>query len=298
MPTPTIAGMSPITLGTTVLAADDVLPDPGVNIEGFKHSGNPYASAALRLGFAPSVRFRTPFIDVYNILGFKTTKLTAFNFTFRKFTDYLTAAGSVHPQYSLAASATAAARIVGASTDQGGVLYADVQVTPLSVDGTTNPLQSANAALPTLVAEPTLHTLGAVVLNGTKVNGVKRIGFDLGIDLVGERYDGEPYLRNVAETDPNPSISGDHGDPIGLLAALGLTGLAASSNFDVYFRDMTAGLAQATGLRLRMASAVATPGAVSFRRGAITGQGFNILPLSTTTTHPFVLATGQAIPAG
>ena len=298
MTTALIHGMSPITLGATVFAADEITPDPGVNLELFRHSGNPYGSQALRLGAAPSVRFRTPFLDVYNALGLRSTKLTAFSFTFRKFSDYLTAAGSVHPTFSLAASATAAARIVGASVSQKGLLMADIEVTPLSADGMTSPLSQANAALPTLAAEPTLHTLGPVVVNGTKINGVVNSGFDLGINLIGEPNDGETYTRTVIETEAEPTLNFEHNDPVTLLTSLGLVGVAAATNIDFYFRDLAAGMASTTGLRLRCASGVLVPGAFQMRRGAVLSQGASMKPLSTTTTHPIVVATAQTIPVG
>jgi hypothetical protein len=298
MPTALIHGMSPLTMGATVFAADEITPDPGVNLDLFRHSGNAYGSQALRLGIAPSVRFRTPFLPVFNALGFRTTKLTAFSFTFRKFTDYLTASGSVHPTFSLAASATAAARIVGASVSQRGLLMADVDVTPLSADGLVSPLSQANAALPTLAAEPALHTLGPVVVNGTKINGVANAGFDLGINLVGDPNDGETYTRTVHETDADPTLNFEHNDPVTLLTSLGLAGVEASSNIDFYFRDITNGMAAATGLRLRCALGTLIPGAFQMRRGAVLSQGASMKPLSVSTTHPIVVATGQTIPVG
>lgn len=298
MPTALLHGLSPITLNATVLAADEITPDPGVNLDLFRHSGLPYGSQALRLKIAPMVRFRTPFLGAFNLLGFRTTKLTAFSWSFRKFTDYLTDAGATHPLYQLNTGCTAAARIVGLSVDRGGLAMAEVEVVPLSTDGTTSPITNTTAALPTLGSEPTLHTLGAVVLNGTKVNGVSSIGLDLGINLTGDTFDGEAYLRTLAEVEADPTISVEHGDPITLLSSLGLTGLSASSNFDFYLRDLSAGIAQATGIRLRIASGIAVPGAIQLRRGALATTGLSLKPLSTSTTHPIVVATGQAIPAG
>ncbi len=294
-----IYSLAPLKLNATVLAIANLQLTPEVAADAFRHSGNEFASVMVAPGAAPRIRFKTPFLAAYNLIGLKTIKCTTVEVYLAKFVDAIRSASAVHRKYALAASATGFAYITGASVAQQGVLMADVEVILLSADGTTHPLAvTDNNALPTLASEPALHTLGPVTLNGTAIGGTSDCSVDLSQQMEVRSSDGDIYPRVCAYLGGSPSLSLGHDDPVTLLTTVGLVGLNVTANVVQYFRnyDTTTGLTASTGLSLTIASGRVIPESQDADNLAVAKTGMRVLPLSSTTTHPMVIATGATVP--
>ena len=59
MPSHTIHSLSPAQVNGTTLAVQDLAIDPALEIDLFRHSGNPFGSASLKLSAMPKVTFKT-----------------------------------------------------------------------------------------------------------------------------------------------------------------------------------------------------------------------------------------------
>jgi hypothetical protein len=298
MPAYTPAASSPVVMNGTPLPALDLSLDPAIKREGFRHGGSRFVAALLKLAAQPVITFKTPFLAAYNILGLSTAKLTSFQAVIAKYSDFQRAAGAVHRGYSLNTSCIAAAYIVDASAERGGVLMATVMVIPLSIDGLTAPLIPADtASIPTLGAQ-TLHTLGPLSVGGTRISGLAGMGYTSGIQLTAEPTDGDVYLRTVAEELANPLLAGTHRDPIGLLTSLGLFGVAIGTAAEAYFRaiDATTGAALGTGLKFAVAAGSVDPGPVKLAVGRPAELGLSIQPVISTDVHPVVVTNGASVP--
>lgn len=303
-----LSSLSPVALtkkggSASVLAIDEISFSPAIARTLIGHSGNRFPSLVQVPGAAPRMRFRTPFLDAYNLFGFQPVPLTAFAFFFAKFADYIRDPTAVHTKYGLAGGgspAVAAARIVGWSTGRGGLLMADIDVVPFSGDGMTHPIaETTGQALPTLADEPTIHTIGPFVIDGTRINGLSNHSGDLGGEFMGTPTDGDLFLRNAAFIESSPTLSGQHDDPFTLLSSLGLMGAGIETAAVAYFRDIDpdSGESLATGLSISVAQGVVHPTDVAMRRGDYNKSGFNVAGLSPDDTHPFAVTTDVAIPA-
>ena len=300
MAPPNLATLSPVSLNGTILAQNDPVFDPAIARDLFRHSGNQYGSAVTKLGATPMVRFATPFLPAYNLIGTKLFKLTSFEFFFAKWADYQKAPGAVHTRYKLPEGGQAAAKLGRMSVTRGGVLMVDVDIVPLSAaDGMTNPFAQDTAALPTLGAQPARHTMGPVLLNNVRTNGVKSSTVDWGVGMVGETTDGDLYLRSVIEAESNPTIGIEHGDPVAVLTALGLLGAQITAATRLYFRDIdpNTGAALNTGISVTAAAGSIDPTGCQLRRGQSASAGLTIQPISSDTTSALTVQTGVTMPA-
>lgn len=303
--TATLYSLSPCRLGSTVVAIKSIGLSPGILAEMDFHSGNPYPSLVRVPGATPRVVITGPFAPIYAALsgGFGLTKLTTFDVYLAKFTDGIRSASSDHTKFALATSAVAHAFITGASVDQDGLLMATVEIHPLAADSTTFPLaQTANNALPTLAAQPDLHTLGPVSINGTVYPGLMSAGFDLAQGFVAERSDGDRYPKVGRKLDATPRMFAEHSDPQALCNLLGLNGLNISANVVQYFRkyDATTGLVSndaSSGISLTVAAGRAHPLDLGADQGAMARQGVEFLATSSTATHPIAVSTTATVPA-
>jgi hypothetical protein len=298
-----LSSLSPVRLNSTTLAAANLTLVQGNEVEPLQHSGNLFDSVMVAPGAKIAVRFRTPFLDAFNLLGFglpTPLKLTTLDVFFAKFVDFARSTGSVHTKYALAASAIGCAYIKGFSVDEGKVLMAEVECIPLSADGMTHPLvRTANNAMITVAAEPTLHTLGPCQVNGTTLGGASGVDADTGLTVDVRRNDGDRFARTIAVLAGKPSLNVRHDAPEDLAAAIGLEGATLSSTFAQFFRDISAstGLTLTTGLKLTVASGRVLPVDQSAEHGAIAKGGLHVVGLSTSNaTHPWAVATGQAVP--
>ncbi|MBA3591564.1 hypothetical protein [Methylibium sp.] len=302
MADPIVYSLAPLRINATVLATAGLQVPPDVASEAFRHSGNEFASALVVPGAAPRVRFRTPFKAAYDLIGFKILPVTTLDIYFAKFAASIRDPNSTHAKYSLAVSAKAVAFIRSFSVAHGGIAMAEVEVVLLSSDGMAHPFAApATAALPTLAAQPTLHTMGTTSINGTAIAGAVDASVDLApnvmIGIDGTPGDGLLYPTVATYLGGAPSIEVGHGDPITLLATLGLTGVAVgASTFKQWLRefDATTQLALSTGVSLTIASASGRMIPVDFgadNQSAAKG-GLRIEGLSTSTTHPIAVGTG------
>lgn len=302
MSEPIIYSLAPIRLNSTVLATADLAVPLEVASEAFRHSGNEFASALVVPGAAPRVRFKTPFKPAYDLIGFKGLPVTVLDVYFAKFVASIRDAGSTHAKYSLASSAEGLAYITSISVSNRGIAMAEVEVVLLSSDGMVHPFAAVTtAALPSLGSQPALHTLGVASINGTHIGGAMSVTVDLAPDIMvgvdGAPGDGLLYPTVAAYMGGSPAIEVEHGDPITLLATLGLTGVAVgASTFKQWFReyDSTAHVTLATGVSLTIASGAGRviPIAPGSDNLGLAKGGFRIEGLAATGTHPLVLGTG------
>ncbi len=295
----TFYSASPLTLNATTVAAEDIRLSFGVISEAVRHSGNLFPSVQIVPGAVPRLSARVPFAEAYALIGLSSLKITTLGLYFSKFVDGVKSASSVHRKYALASSASGHAIITGARAEQNGILWADIDIVFLSADGMTHPLSASdNNALPAVSAEPALRSIGPVSVNGTSYFGVVGAGIDLGNKLETFTGDGHLYPTVAAFVGGDPVISIDTADPATTISGIGSVGAAASSNIVAYFRDYSTSthLSAATGISMTIASGRVMPedfGASSLgvARGSIRAVG-----LSTSSTHPVVVATGATLP--
>jgi hypothetical protein len=179
---------------------------------------------------------------------------------------------------------------------------AEVEVFPLSADGTTPPLAyTTTNALPTLASQPTKHTLGPVTINGTTLPGVGGLQVDLGQQLLAERADGCLYPIVAARVGGQPKITIPHRDPFTLLSTLGLTGVNLASNLVAYARpyDDTTNVVTtaATAISFTIASGRAKPVELTAEQGAVATLGIEVAGLSSSSTHPIAVASNATAPS-
>lgn len=307
--TATLYSLSPGKFGSTVVPFKSVGFSPGILAELDFHSGNPYPSLVRVSGARPRVVMTMPLAAAYAALsgGFGLTKLTAFEIYLAKFTDGIRSSSSDHTRFALDSGAVAHAFITGAQVDQDGLLMATVEVYPLADDSTTFPLvQTSNNALPTLAAQPDLHTLGPVSINGTVYPGLKSAGFDLAQGFATETSDGDRYPKVGRKLDSSPRLFGEHSDPQAIDNILTLIGLNISSNVVQYFRkfDATTGLVSndaSSAISLTVASGRAQPLDLGVDQNGIARQGIEFLPTQTSVssvgTHPVAYSATATVPA-
>jgi hypothetical protein len=289
---------APVKLNSTVLAGEDLGASPSVVSQAFRHSGNLFSSVMTIPGAAPRFTFKTPFYEAYNLIGLQSLKLTTFELYLAKFVDAVRGSGSAR-KYSLTAACAGFATITGASVSQGGVMMADVEIAFQSDTGMAHPWTPAdNGTIPTLSAEPALRTLGPVTLNGTTNGGYVSCAIDFGNRLESHVGDGCLFPTVIGYVGGDPVLTYEHADPATMLTTIGLTGAALTSNAICYFRDYstTTHLALTTGLSLTVASGRVIPEDFGASSQGIARGGIRIAGLSSTATHPIVVATGASVP--
>lgn len=294
-----IYGLAPVNLNSTVLPTANLRVSPSVASLLHRNSGLEFASVEAVLGAAPKVSFSCPLYEAYALIGLKTLALTACDIYLAKFSSAIRQSGSVHPKYSLAASAGGFAYIRSISCRQGAIAMAEVEVVLTSSDGITHPLTAGTAALPSLAGQPALYTMGPFSINGTAIAGAQSASIDLAPNVEALVADGNLYPRVCAYKGADPVITTDVKDPETLRSTLGsFIGAAISANFVQYFRavDPTAQTAQATGMSLTVASGRCIPTDIATDNGVIAGGGLRVECLSSSSTHPVVVATGAAVP--
>lgn len=298
-----ISSLSPAKLNSTVVPVKSYTVAPGIISAADRHSGNLYETLHKTSGAEPRVTLNIPFKPAYDVIGLGILKLTAFEFYLAKFTDYIRSASSEHTKWALSSSATAVAMITGWTVDHDGDLLAVVEVVPLAASAAAHPLtKSDNNALPTLASQPTMHTMGPVSINGTIIAGLRSVGGELGQNLRVLRSDGDRYARNAGYLGGSPRMTARHADPITLLGTLGLLGLNISSNVVQYFRqyDATTGEVtgdSGTGISITVASGRVEPVDLNANDQDLPDVGLQVIGLSSSATHPFVISTAASVPA-
>lgn len=293
-----LTSLAPITLGSTTLPTMNLRVSPDVASTMHRTSGNEFGSVQAILGGTPKISFDCTAYEAYSAIGFKGTQFTTCNVYLATFASGIRSAGSGHPKYALASSAKAFAYIRSVSCSQLGIAMASVEVMLLSADGTTHPLAPTTAALPSLGSQPALRTLGPFSINGTTIAGATSVNLDLAPSVEAIISDGDLYPRVCAYAGGAPSFTIEHADPETLRGTLGFLGAPLSANFVQYLRDVdaTTQVASATGISLTVASGRCIPMEFGADNLQVAKGGMKVDCLSSTTTHPVVLATGASVP--
>lgn len=216
-----------------------------------------------------------------------------------KYVDAVRMATSVHRKYALASGASGHVIITGFATAQNGVLWADIEITFVSADGTTHPLVPSDSnALPSLSSEPALRSIGPIKVNGTSYFGVVGVTGDLGNKMETLTGDGHSYPTVAAYVGGDPVISVDTSDPATTISGIGSLGVALTSDFVAYFRDYSTSthLSLATGISLTIASGRVMPEDLGASSLGVAKGNLRAVGLSTSTTHPVVVGTGATLP--
>lgn len=298
-----IHSMAPAKFGATVVPVKSVGLSTGLIALMDGHSGNEYITAVKIPGADPKITITMPWAPAFAAIGVGVTDLTTLEIYLAKFVSYARSAAAVHTKWALSASCHAACQITGWSVDQDGDLNAVVECIILGSDSTTHPLTKSDAnALPTLASQPQLYTMGPVSINGTVYPGLMSAGADLGQALISKRSDGDMYPRIAARIGAIPKLMGDHADPVTLIGILSLIGVNITANVVQYYRayDATTGIvsnAAASGVSITLAAGRINPQDVSVSHGEVSRTGFEAIPTSATSTHPFVISTAATVPA-
>lgn len=271
----------------------------GIISEVDRHSGNLYGTLVRVSGASPVVTLQIPFAAAYGVLGLISNDLTTFEIWLANFSAY--ERQTTGTKWALSTSAKGVAMITGWSTDQDGLLLADVQVALLSADGDAHPLTQGTGTLPTLAGQPALHTLGAVSINGSAVAGVRSAGVELGQELQVYRGDGQRYPTNCGRVGGQPRMTFTHNDPQAVLTSLGLLGVDISANLVQYFRlysatTGTVAVSGGTGISVTAASGRIGWGDLSSGMQELPSIGVFADCLSTSSTHPLAISTGATLP--
>jgi hypothetical protein len=295
----TIYSLAPLTINSTTIAVQVTGFSPGIVEAASKHTGDLYPSLDLVSGSSARVTFSAFAKDAYDLIGLGILSATTFTLYLSKFAALIKSAGADHLRLYLNTSCTAAVQITGLSVNQDGVWMAECEAAILSNGGSTAPYLLGTASLPALTAQPVRHTLGPAVINGTGIPGVTGSSIQLGQMFESRRFDGDLYPRIAWQAGGEPRLQIDHGDPYAVLNALGLLGASVSASTVVYGRlyNATTGVSSSTnGLSFTIGSGRIFPRDVSASQGQVATGGIDIVALSSTSTHPIVVATNAAVP--
>jgi hypothetical protein len=300
MAAPLIYSSSPCKLNTTVMAATDLRLSANIASQVYQHSGNLFPSVAVLSGAIPRIAFKTPIKDALTVIGTGLLALTNLDFMLAKFSNstFIKATTSVHTKWN---ASSGCAYISGWSIGQGGICLADVDVVPLSTDGTTHPLtRSDNNAMLTLSSEPILHTLGPLSVNGSVITGLNQLSVAMNHTLDVRVSDGDLYPRNAALLAGSPTITGEHLDPATLLTTLSLIGVNISANVIAYWKsfDVTTQIVStANSVSAAIASGRIVAENIDAGQNNPAKSAIHVIPLSSTATHPLVTSIAATAPS-
>lgn len=279
-------------LGTTVIPVEDVNLDPATATAARRSSGDLYPTQQTVFGGNRSITCTAPVAIAFSLIGLTTTKFTALQLTLLKIgADGITSTGTDHVRIAGAASATFYATLTGFSVNQGGLATAQIAIACIAPLGTTDPLTVTTGSALALSAQPDLHTLGPVTVNGSAIPGVVGFSGSLSHDASTRTTDGDLYPTQFSWNSSNPVLQVQHSDPDAVLSALGLTGASLASSTKVTFlKRGTDSVISATQLSITVSAGIITTGAVSGGVGRTASTGFTIMPAAAdSTTHPWTL---------
>jgi hypothetical protein len=294
-----IYSLAPATLNSTTLGIANLKVSPSILKMMYRTGGNEFPSVHAVTGATPAFSFQTPYYEAYNLIGLKSLKLTTANVYLAKFVDAIRSSSSVHTKYALASSATGFACIRSIAGQLNGIVMANVEVMLLSSDGMTHPwVPTQNNALPSLASQPALRTIGPTTVNGTTIAGTSSVNIDLAPSMEAVTSDGDLYPRVCAYKGGDPVINIEHGDPETLRTTLGFTGTAITANVVQYFKtiDPTTQIALTTADSLTVAGGRVLPHDIDTDNLQIARGGMTVDCLSSSSTHPIVIATGATAP--
>jgi hypothetical protein len=301
-----LSGLGYLNLNGTTVPVQGISYSPNLGKEPFRSGGDLSPSMMRRAGSRPAFRLTLPLDTAYSVLGqFLPVNLSAFT------------------MYQAAFSGTPALRVgTGATTlgmtpttglayglitriyPNGGavpMMLADVLVLMCATDGLADPMTLGSGTIPTLGANPTLHTLGPMVDNATARWGVKSWSLDTGIGLEPIQNDGLFYPTTYRLGAIQAIATVSHNDVVALGAAIGDLGKdSAGAGFILYARayDSAAKTLLATGYSFTMAKAMAS---IESNGAQGTDRAEMQLQLSTyaapnALTYPITVATSATLP--
>ncbi len=301
-----LRSLAPITMNAATLPILSMRWSPGALDEPFSHSGNEFATHNRQTGAEPRLMVTMPFWDAYNLIGWKSLKLTTLDAYEAKYVDAARQTGAVHRKYALTASAVAHATIRSVTLgDPRGLCLADVEVLYLAPAGTatTHPVTPTdNNSLPAITTGPTLQSGGPMKILNTSYNGLQSMTLDTGNQLQAFTHAGDKYPTICQYAGGVPVVRGEFADPPTLLSAIGLEGADLASSTVMYFRDYdaTTGVLALTGVSLTLARGRIMPdGDIDSSNRGVDRLGFRIHALADPTTpgtHPWVTASGATLP--
>jgi len=299
---PDVRSLAPLQVNSTVLAIEGLQVPPEIAMEHFRHSGGEFPSVTVLPGAAPRAQFRTPAKGAIDLFGLKGLPITTLDVYFAKFVDGIRSPDAVHTKYPLAASAKAFGWIRRISCQDRGIAWAECEIVYLSATGMAHPVgAAANSSLPSLPAQPALHTLAPTQVNAATHGGALGFTFDLNPDIMlgleGNPGDGLLYHTLATYMGGAPTIEVDHGDPIALLGTLGQTGVVlGAQGFKQWLREFDAvnHVALPTGISFSIAQNAGrvVPVAYGADTGRVAKGGLRIEGLSAGATHPVVVGSG------
>lgn len=296
----TLWSCAPCKINTTVLAVESISLSAEVAAIVHQHSGNEYPTLIAVPGAAPRMRLKTFFHDAWTLIGGGVLRATVLEMYLAKFTSLARDTGAAHTKIALASSAVAAIYISGASVSEDGILMADVDIVPLSADRITHPLALTNSvSLPTLAAQPVLHTMGSVKFNGSVIVGAVSSGVDFGVQYESVRTDGALYADVGLRVGAAPKCSAEIVDPQAALTSLGMLGTAISSSTALYFKrfDATTGVCgTANAVSITIASGRVHPDETPTDDRKVARQTISLFGTSSTSTHPFTVSLVDTAP--
>ena len=304
----TISSLSPMTMtpnggDLTTIATELVGVTWGIKSTMHHHSGNIYPTLVVVPGADRRIRLSVPFKSAFDVLGTGLTLLTQLAVYLRAFADFNGEDGASHQMMSLTAECMAGAEIVGWNVSQDGILYATVDVTFVSNDGTTDPLTiTDDQDLPSISGTPQLHSLGPVSFNGTIISGVSNSGGSMGTSPALLRTDGDFFARTAARLQADPVLNLTHSDPATLIGALTANGLSIAYNTILYFRDYNAetGVIESPdGISITLAAGRIHPHGPDANQGEISTTGVDLIGITSDGgENPLAIATGVTVPVG
>ncbi len=290
-----------VVLGTTasdVVPVENVALSPAVEIMGRRSAGDYYPTLQSVLGASPGITMTMPLGIALTKIGLQTARFGGFKLQILEIdaATGITKSGSSHTIWENAsASDYVFACIQSFSCSQGGIATAEVAVWPIAATpGTTHPLKKteSQAAL-ALSAQPTLHTIGPVTVNGTAIQGVASISGTLNHEVLVRKTDGDLYPSYFAWQAANPMLSVAHSDPRAVQTALTLQGANLSSSTKVTFRARGAtGLIGATVVSITVGAGFIVPLDIAGGVGSVASEAFEVHPASSDgVTNPWTVGT-------
>jgi hypothetical protein len=304
MPVSTI-GLAPLQVNSTVLPIQNLQMPQNLKKITHRHSGNLFPTLVGTPAAEPMLKFQAPFAAAYSLFSLACLPITTLGIYLAEFVNDQRAP-TASDMYALASSpgaATAAGHITGVSVSLDGILFADCEIFLLSYDGMTHPLGALQTGqtLPTFGANPQLHTLGPIASGAgpTVISGINSATLRLNQRYVLRRHGGDMFPRLYQNLGGDPTLTGDHSDPKGLLAALGLTGTGTGQVVQ-YFRSYSlsdGSVSLANSVSLTIPSNRANPGQMEIPLDSYGKHNFEVIGLSASATNPVIVSLSATSPS-
>jgi hypothetical protein len=293
----------PARLNTTVLAVTDISVEAtaATDLIRLQHSANRFNSVTVRASSEPRIRFSTPVKPALDLLGVDGLRLTVAEAWMCKFADFRrTATASDDAKIDMNANCHAFAYIDSISASQGQMAMANVVVEILLGTATTEEaIKLGTGDIPTLGAEPALHTIGPIAHNGSRIDGVRSLNLGFGHQFIRLPSDGDVVARNGLLAATDPTMTAEVVDPPQWLTALGIVGAPITTSLAMWLRAFdtdqtlaTTGLNLASGAnsgRIMVTDASGQAGSNATANVAAVFQ-------SATDTNPWTYTASGTVP--